>query len=42
MGGIICISDVIDIFIDISIFLLISACVSSITAFSKMCSVYVK
>ena len=36
MGGVICISDV----IDISIFLLISACLSSEPAFSKMCSAY--
>ena len=36
MGGVICISNV----IDISIFLLISACVSSSPAFSKMCSAY--
>ena len=40
MGGVICISNVIDISIDISIFLLISACVSSSPAFSKMCSAY--
>ena len=40
MGGFIGISNVIDISIDISIFLLISACVSSSPAFSKMCSAY--
>ena len=40
MGGVICIYVVIDISIDIDIFLIISACVSSSPAFYKMCFAY--